>query len=524
MVRLRRRRWAECVAAAVLTCCAGRSNVAHDEPRPVPLVAMAVPEIVDPGENLPAKRRAPITIGTCSARSASGIERFTIAHLNDLQARYSDRIAGRSRYGYIAGYLEGLKRDVESTIVLDAGDDYEKGALAELRSMGEATRQMVQALPIDVRTIGNHDFAYGTASVLRDVLESAHPVLASNVHRVDPEAPDPFESFVRVDIGCVKVGIVGLVASSYGSNDYPSRDPFDETFEQDDQYERVVADLVLAHRSEVDVFIALNHVGYWVDVDLARRVPGLDLVVGGHSEDLLPQPVLVRRTDGSHAYVVQAGHWGQTLGRADVAVDLVGRTLSIERYAIVNVDATLPYDEEVGDLARSLEDEAAPDAHSAIAIVGAPIAQGKPMADLVFRAAQERWGVDALLLGKDVFWEGLPQGPLTAQKLYDTVLVQREPAGTSGFSSIFIASVSGATLLGLRAHLIVGPMYAYYAPDTIDPGRIYRFAVEKRALENPQMALYAGAPAFAPSRYAGELIDLLEAYAKDRTRRELTLP
>jgi hypothetical protein len=117
-----------------------------------------------------------------------------------------------------------------------------------------------------------------------------------------------------------------------------------------------------------------------------------------------------------------------------------------------------------------------------------------------------------------VFWDGLPAGPVTAQRLYDTVLVQREPSGTSGFSSLFVASVSGATLLELRSHLILGPMYAYYAPDVIDPGRTYRLAIEKRALENPGMALYAGAPALPPSRYAGELIDLLEAYAKDRTR------
>ena len=65
--------------------------------------------------------------------------------------------------------------------MLDAGDDYEKGAVAELRSGGETTRRMVQALPIDVRTIGNHDFAYGEEAVLRDVSLSAHPVLAANV-------------------------------------------------------------------------------------------------------------------------------------------------------------------------------------------------------------------------------------------------------------------------------------------------------------------------------------------------------
>jgi Calcineurin-like phosphoesterase len=518
--------WEGVAVATALVSCAGQPNVARREPGPTTLNAAVVPS---EGEPLapPAGSDVPhLTIGECTARGP--VERFTLAHFNDLQARYSDRIDGRSRYGFIAGYLEALQKD-GNTLVLDAGDDYEKGAFAELLSMGETTRQMLEALPIDVRTIGNHDFAYGEDAVLRDVRGSRHPVLASNIHYKGSASAgggeaEPFASFVRVDIGCAKVGIAGLVTSGYASNDYPSREPFDGVFEQDDRYEAVLADLVRKHRAEVDVFVALNHTGYWVDVDLARRVSGVDLVVGGHSEDLILHPTLLHRADGSHAYVVQAGHWGQTLGKADVAVDLRDHTLTLERYSIVNVDGTLPYDESVGSLASSLEAGAAPDAHHAVAIVRTPIGPGKPMADLVFQAAQERWGVDAMLVGKDMFWDGLPAGPVTAQRLYDTVLVEREPSGTSGFTSLFLTQVSGSALLALRAHLIVGPMYAYYAPDAIDPARTYRLAIEKRALENPSMATYAGAPSFPPARYAGELIDLLLAYAKDRTQHGQTLP
>jgi 2',3'-cyclic-nucleotide 2'-phosphodiesterase (5'-nucleotidase family) len=510
-------------ATSAVAACAGRPSVPHDEVGARVIVAAAVqgaPET--PATNAP--RGTPhVVIGSCV--EGTQVEHFTLAHLNDLQARYSDRIGGHSRYGYLAGYLEALKETTPLTLVVDAGDDYEKGTLAELRSMGETTRDMIQALPIDLRTIGNHDFAYGEEAVLRDVLSSRHPVLASNVHRIgEGDGASPFASFVEVDVGCAKIGVVGLVASGYGSNDYPSREPFDGVFEQDDRYELVLAELVREHRQDVDAFIALNHTGYGVDLELARRVPGVDLVVGAHSEDLLPQPTAMRRPDGSHVYVVQAGHFGLTLGRAEIQVDLRDHTLTIDHYAIVNVDATLPYDEAVGDLARSVEQAAAPNAHAAVAIVRAPVAQGKPMADLVFQAAAERWGVDAMLLGKDVFWDGLPAGPVTAQRLYDTVLVQREPSGTSGFSALYLVQVSGATLLSLRSHLIVGPMYAYYAPDAVEPGRTYRLAIEKRALENPQMAMYAGAPPLHDARYAGELIDLLEAYAKDKTQRGLTLP
>ena len=110
----------------------------------------------------------------------------------------------RAATGSSPGYLRAVKEEEPNTLVLDAGDDYEKGSIADLRSMGEATRRMIQALPIDVRTIGNHDFAYGESAVLRDVTLSAHPVLAANVHYARrSHAVRPVR---RGEVGCVRVG------------------------------------------------------------------------------------------------------------------------------------------------------------------------------------------------------------------------------------------------------------------------------------------------------------------------------
>ena len=80
------------------------------------------------------------------------------------------------------------------------------------------------------------------------------------------------------------------------------------------------------------------------------------------------------------------------------------------------------------------------------------------MPKLVMRAARDRWAVDALFVGKDVFWTGLPSGSLTLQRLFDAVPVQREPSGTPGFTSLWIVDDDGrgaprseaASVLGLR--------------------------------------------------------------------------
>ena len=133
------------------------------------------------------------------------------------------------------------------------------------RSNGEATRQMVQALPFDIRTIGNHDFGYGETTVLRDVRLSGTPVLAANLrHPGMSAAKQPFRPYARFDVGCVKVGVIGLVTQNYGADDQPNATPFDDVIIQERNYVATLEREAKAHRSEVDVLIALTHLGYVV--------------------------------------------------------------------------------------------------------------------------------------------------------------------------------------------------------------------------------------------------------------------
>jgi 2',3'-cyclic-nucleotide 2'-phosphodiesterase (5'-nucleotidase family) len=487
-----------CVVGAIasVVSCAPRADIGHIEPGTDvhPVFAAAAHE-----ESKPVVPRGRRQIGACARPG-----RFTVAHINDLQARWSERIDGKSRYAYVAGYLRALAAEVPETIVLDAGDDYEKGALADLRSMGEATRRMIQALPIDVRTIGNHDFAYGLDAVLKDVGESAHPVLAANVARAD--GTSPFASFARFDVGCVKVGVTGLVTRGYGSDDRPTEVPYFGVLEQNPRYAEVVEKVVREHRGEVDVMIAVDHIGLFEDASLAARVSGVDLVVGAHTEDTTARPIYVGRRDGSHAFVVQAGHYGRAVGRLDLVVK--ERGLYLEKSEIVPITAKSPVAEDVAELARTLEEEYAPD--DVVGWTQAEIKRGRPMAELVARAAREVWGVDAAVVGADLFWDGLPAGPLTLQRMFDTVLVQWEPSGTSGFSSLWFVELGGADLLALRARRAV------FASAPIVPGKTYKVAIEKRALENLL-------PKVVSARFGGEMIDVLEAYARARAARGLPI-
>jgi 2',3'-cyclic-nucleotide 2'-phosphodiesterase (5'-nucleotidase family) len=458
-------------------------------------------------------------LGACGAGEREKGLRFAFAHLNDLQARYSDVLAGKSRYSYIAGYLRQLKA-AQPTFVLDAGDDYEKGALAELRSSGETTRQMVQALPIDVRTIGNHDFAYGEVSVLRDVRLSKHPVLAANVKH-SALATQPFRPYARFDVGCVKVGVIGLVTQAFGADDRQTSAPFDGVFVQDAHYQTIFEREAKAHRSEVDVLIGLTHLGYAEDVALAHRGGKLaDVIIGGHTEDLIKEPSSIAHGDKSRTWVLQAGHFGETLGQGEIVVG--PRGVMIEKYKIVKVDESLPRADDVAELARRLEEAVTPGVHATIGKARTAISQAK-MGELVHRAAASTWNADVAVIGGDLFWAGLPKGEFTLQRLYETVLVQRQPAGTSGFSSIAIVELTGAELTALHKAFRPGTYEWFGATPKFDPEKRYRVALDKRAATYPKPVFAAEAKLVQGAKFAGEMIDALEAFSRARTAKGLTI-
>src|SRR5262249_41132190 len=158
-------------------------------------------------------------------------------------------------------------------------------------------------------------------------------------------------------------------------------------YQQDDGYLAYLIEQARLHRDEVDVLVALTHLGKYVDFELAKAHAGYDFIVGAHSEDLLGDLQANREKDHPHAYAMEVGHYGRWIGRAEIAVH-EGRRVTLEGYRFVAVDESLPMAEDVDQLANQLERLYAPDAQQAIVDVEKEIASGKEMAELVARAAK----------------------------------------------------------------------------------------------------------------------------------------
>jgi sulfur-oxidizing protein SoxB len=238
------------------------------------------------------------------------------------------------RYGRMGGFahlkplIDRLRADAGpgNSLLLDGGD--------LLQGTGQANAlqgaDMIEAanlLGVDAMT-GHWEFTYGEATLRQRIAKFKGEFLAQNVFLTDDAAFNNAEAFDSAsgrvfkpasvkDIGGVRVAIIGQ-AFPYVPIAHPKRFAPDWTFGiRERDLQKLVDDLRGAQHA--DVVVLLSHNGMDVDLKLASRVTGLDIILGGHTHDAVPQPVLVANAGGK-TVVTNAGSNGKFLAVLDLDV------------------------------------------------------------------------------------------------------------------------------------------------------------------------------------------------------------
>jgi hypothetical protein len=267
--------------------------------------------------------------------------------------------------------------------------------------------------------------------------------------------------------------------------------------------------IVEAHRKDVDLMVMVSHLGYGDDLVVTAAVPGIDVVLGGHSHSVIATP---DTTTGS--IVVQSGSMGDWAGRLDVTYDLAGRRISGHRWELsVNIKGNLPESKELQGAIKEVMSHRGGITNLALAQVSKPCGK-EEIARVTAEAARVCIGADATLVDMRTIWSTWSEGGLTPQMMLDTYKVEREPAGTPGFNSFYSAKISGADLLALKEaatgdHLLI-------APDAISPAKSYVLALQKRTALHPDRFLPSGVKIVTPV-YEYEAYMLLELQAINRS-------
>jgi hypothetical protein len=198
----------------------------------------------------------------------------------------------------------------------------------------------------------------------------------------------------------------------------------------------------------VDLLFLLSHLGLTVEQQVAAEAPGLDFIIGGHSHTLLSQ--VERSPEGT--VIVQAGQYGEHVGRLDIMVDGKSRKMAGYHYTITPVDPqNMKPNMELEGKIREIS--ARYDTGPQGPIVTLPRAVYKPaLAKLAGEGAMAVLKADAAIIELDTIWETLPGGPTTRQNLLDAFKVEIQPPGTHGFSGLMTANIRADEWAAMRSN------------------------------------------------------------------------
>lgn len=232
-----------------------------------------------------------------------------LLYLNDFHGHAeSFRLPGQERLvggaSYLAGAVRRLRRE-KPTLLLAAGDMIAGHPWADF-TKGRNVMELLNALRLTAMVLGNHEFDFGPQILRQRIATARFPVLAANV--VGLRSVKPY--IVRETAG-LKIAIIGVVTPETPWITSPRNVAGLKFLPAPATVARYLPEL----RKRADLVVVLSHLGYAADRELAARVKGIDVIVGGHSHTPLAQPVRVNGT-----IIVQAMEHGKAVGVLDLAV------------------------------------------------------------------------------------------------------------------------------------------------------------------------------------------------------------
>src|SRR6202790_4516670 len=190
---------------------------------------------------------------------------------------------------------------------------------------------------------GHWEFTYGEAALRKNLASFKGEFLAQNVFLTedaafgdkpafDPKSGRVFKPATMKEVGGGGVAVIGQ-AFPYVPIAHPKRFTPDWTFGiREQELQKLVDDLRNAQHA--DVVVLLSHNGMDVDLKLASRCAGIDVILGGHTHDAVPRPVIVANPCGK-TLVTNAGSNGKFLGVLDL--DVGKGALKNVRYTLLPV-------------------------------------------------------------------------------------------------------------------------------------------------------------------------------------------
>lgn len=225
--------------------------------------------------------------------------RLTVFHTSDTHNRLDTDIH--------VPLLDGMKKNCPGSILLDSGDSAASGNVT-WHSSGERPHKIMTEAGYDAMCMGNREFHFLCPGLVGKLKNIAFPVLSANFRLRNKECPVVVQSSMVIERESEKIGIIGLSVPRV------TKDMKMQSISAaylDDPLE-TAKEIVPEMTSQCDYLIALTHLGIAADREIAEKVPGIDLVLGGHTH------TIVDETSGGGTRIVHSGSHIKIVSRIDI--------------------------------------------------------------------------------------------------------------------------------------------------------------------------------------------------------------
>ncbi len=399
-----------------------------------------------------------VLLTSCRTAPGSAAVHLKVVHVNDTHSHlypFTSPQTGMATplggFARLATVVEQERGGPEPVLLLHGGDSLVgsdsnylvsgRPDYATLPSYGYRGIDDIEAMNLlgfDAMVIGNHELDYGRRWIEGLIGRAKFPVLSADVvHRDIPDLDGSSgkllaEPYVILSRGGLRIGVIGLTTTQYiQSPQVQVKDPVE-----------VARDLVPQVARRCDLVVVLSHLGFKPDMELARAVPGIDLIVGGHSHTLLNEPVLIGET-----LIAQDGAYAPQVGILDLTI--AGGRIAQYSYRLKTLDASVPDDARV---------KAALDDLLAIGSVGdkpltSSLYQRSSLNSLATSAMLKVTSADAALIAGDSLSGSLGPGSPAVQQFFDVFwpFRRRDQLPEKDMSEKQLIATVGVTDMALRS-------------------------------------------------------------------------
>jgi 5'-nucleotidase/UDP-sugar diphosphatase len=312
--------------------------------------------------------------------------------------------------------------------------------------------------------VGNHEYDDGADSLRALIAKMKMPVLSANTYGPDGKLVPWVQPWILKEVAGVKIGILGLTTSNMPRLSFP-KNVAGLDFRREVDVARAAVKAL--KRKGATVIIAVTHMGvegenqrFEGDQTLAREVPGIDLIVGGHSHTFLTRPI--RGENGT--LIVQAGSYLVKAGRSELLIDPKTKKVVSSSDELLElwpdrlgedpaVKAIIARHQE--NVGRIFETVIA----TAPALMGREADRENALGDWMADCYRETLGTDVALQNGGGIRAEIPAGPVTLRTLFgvmpfDNALVKLSMKGADlravldhGAGMGKIAQISGASIV-----------------------------------------------------------------------------